>query len=136
MINITDADFQIDQIVAETRKPSMGCVVSFLGTVRDMTNNATVRQIDLEADKEEAIRQLMQIREEVIEKFGVIDVSIVHRVGTLNVGENIVIVAVGAGHRPEAFAGCRYAIERLKELVHIWKKEITEETEYWVGNRE
>jgi molybdopterin synthase catalytic subunit len=136
MINITDADFQIDQIVAETKKPSMGCVVLFLGTVRDMTNNATVRQIELEADKEEAIRQLTRIREEVIEKFGVIDVSIVHRVGTLNVGENIVIIAVGAGHRPEAFAGCRYAIERLKELVHIWKKEITEETEYWVGNRE
>jgi molybdopterin synthase catalytic subunit len=136
MIRITDADFQIDQIVAETRKPSMGCVVLFLGTVRDMTDNKTVRQIELEADEEEAIRQLEQIREEVIEKFGAMDVSIVHRVGTLDVGENIVIIAVGARHRPEAFAGCRYAIERLKEMVHIWKKEITEETEYWVGNRE
>lgn len=133
MIEITQDDFQIDGVVADTKTPSMGCLVMFLGTVRDMTDGQVVRGILFEADEVEAVKQLKQIRDEVIEKFGVTDVSIVHRVGSLQVGENIVIIAVGAGHRPEAFDGCRYAIERLKEFVHIWKKEFTEKDEYWVG---
>ncbi|MFX1606442.1 MAG: molybdenum cofactor biosynthesis protein MoaE [Promethearchaeota archaeon] len=136
MIKLTRDDFQIDQVVADTRTPSMGCLVLFLGTVRDVTNGKTVREIQLQADEEEAVKQLEQIREEAIEKFGVTDVSIVHRIGTLSVGENIVIIAVGAGHRPQAFDGCRYAIEKLKEFVHIWKKEITVVDEYWVGEKE
>jgi len=135
MIEITQDDFQIDQVVAATRTTSMGCLVVFLGTVRDMTDGKTVQEIQLEADTPEAINQLKQIREEAIEKFGVTDVSIVHRVGTLSVGENIVVIAVGAGHRPQAFEGCRYAIERLKEFVQIWKKEITDVDEYWVGEK-
>lgn len=134
MIRITESDFQIDQIVADTRKPSMGCFVLFLGTVRDVADDKTVIKIEVEVDENEAIKQLQQIRIETIEKFDVTDVSIVHRVGTLPVGENIVIIAVGAGHRPEAFAGCRYVIERIKEFVHIWKKEVTKDDEYWVGD--
>ena len=136
MIEITQNDFQIDQVVAKTRTPSMGCLVLFLGTVRDMTEGKVVRKIHLEADESEAIQQLKQVREEAIDKFGVTDVSIVHRIGTLDVGENIVIIAVGAGHRPEAFEGCRFVIERLKEFVHIWKKELTEVDEYWVGEKQ
>jgi molybdopterin synthase catalytic subunit len=135
MIEITQNDFQIDQVVENTRTPSMGCVVMFLGTVRNMTDEKGVREIQFEADELEAVKQLKQIREETIDKFGVTDVSIVHRIGTLQVGENIVIIAVGAGHRPEAFEGCRFAIERLKEFVHIWKKEFTETGEYWVGEK-
>jgi molybdopterin synthase catalytic subunit len=135
MISITESDFQIDQIVAATRKPSMGCLVLFLGTVRNVADDKSVIRIELEADEKEATKQLQQIRDETIEKFDVTDVSIVHRVGALPVGENIVIIAVGAGHRPEAFAGCRYVIERLKEFVHIWKKEITMDDEYWVSEK-
>jgi molybdopterin synthase catalytic subunit len=135
MIEITKDDFLIDQVVAKTRIPSMGCLVMFLGTVRDMTDGKRVQEIQLEADEGEAVEQLKQIRKEAIDKFGVTDVSIVHKIGTLSVGENIVIIAVGAGHRPEAFEGCRYAIERLKEFVHIWKKEITDVDEYWVGEK-
>jgi molybdopterin synthase catalytic subunit len=133
MIDVTENDFQIDQVVANTRKPSMGCLVLFLGTVRDMTDGKSVRHIHLEADEAEAVKQLEQIRNETIDKYAVTDVSIVHRIGTLDLGENIVIIAVGAGHRPEAFAGCRFAIERLKEFVHIWKKEFTQSGEYWIG---
>ena len=135
MISITESDFQIDQVVAVTRKPSMGCLVLFLGTVRDVADDKSVIRIELEADEKEATKQLYQIRDETIEKFDVTDVSIVHRVGALPVGENIVIIAVGAGHRPEAFAGCRYVIERIKEFVHIWKKEITKNDEYWTDNK-
>jgi molybdopterin synthase catalytic subunit len=91
--------------------------------------------IEIQRDEQEAVKQLKQIRQEAIDKYDLTDVSIVHRVGTLPVGENIVIIAVGAGHRPQAFDGCRYAIERLKEFVHIWKKEITDEDEYWVGEK-
>ncbi|MFW9788910.1 MAG: molybdenum cofactor biosynthesis protein MoaE [Candidatus Thorarchaeota archaeon] len=133
VIDVTERDFQIDQVVAKTRKPSMGCIVMFLGTVRDMTDGKTVHRLHFESDEAEAITQLEQIREEAIEKYGVTDVSIVHRIGTLEVEDNIVLIVVGAGHRPEAFAGCRFVIERLKEFVHIWKKEFTSEGEYWVG---
>ena len=135
MIRITESDFQIDQIVADTRTPSMGCLVLFLGTVRDVTDDKSVVRIELEADEQEATKQLQQIREETLEKFNVTDVSIVHRIGSLAIGENIVIIVVGAGHRPEAFAGCRYVIERIKEFVHIWKKEITKSDEYWTGDK-
>jgi len=135
MIRITESDFQIDQIVADTRKSSMGCFVLFLGTVRDVTDDKSVVRIELEADEQKATKQLQQIREETLEKFNVTDVSIVHRIGSLAIGENIVIIAVGAGHRPEAFAGCRYVIERIKEFVHIWKKEITKNDEYWTDNK-
>jgi molybdopterin synthase catalytic subunit len=133
MIDITRDNFDIDQVVTATRTPSMGCLVLFLGTVRDMTDGKMVRELLFEADELEAINQLKQIRQEAIDKFGVTDVSIIHRIGTLAVEENIVIIAVGAGHRPQAFDGCRYAIERLKEFVHIWKKEITDKEEHWVG---
>jgi molybdopterin synthase catalytic subunit len=135
MIEIQRDDFEVDRVVAATRMPSMGCLVLFIGTVRDMTEGKMVREIQLEADEQEAVNQLKQIRQEAIDKYDLTDVSIVHRVGTLPVGENIVIIAVGAGHRPQAFDGCRYAIERLKEFVHIWKKEITDEDEYWVGEK-
>ena len=133
MIDITRDDFDIAKVVAATRTSSMGCLVLFLGTVRDMTDGKMVRELLFEADEQEAINQLKQIRQEAIDRFGVTDVSIVHRVGTLAVEENIVIIAVGAGHRTQAFDGCRYAIERLKEFVHIWKKEITDKEEHWVG---
>lgn len=136
MIDITRDDFDIDKVVAATRTSSMGCLVLFLGTVRDMTNGKMVKKLLFEADEQEAIDQLKQIRQEAIDKFGVTDVSIVHRIGTLAVEENIVVIAVGAGHRPQAFDGCRYVIERLKEFVHIWKKETTDVDEYWVGAKQ
>ncbi len=65
-------------------------------------------------------------------EYGVIEVTIIHRIGTLPVGENIVLIAVAAGHRDEAFKACRFCIDELKRITPIWKKETTPEGEVWV----
>ncbi|MFQ6111196.1 MAG: molybdenum cofactor biosynthesis protein MoaE, partial [Nitrospinota bacterium] len=72
------------------------------------------------------------IGREIAERFGVEHLAMIHRVGRLEVGENAVVIAAAAPHRDEAFKACRYAIDRLKEVVPIWKKEVTEEGDYWV----
>lgn len=135
MIKISDDDFSIDEVIFNTRRPSMGAVTMFLGTVRDMTKGNSVEKLEFEADKELAKTELEQIREESIEMFGVTDVSIIHRTGVLQPGENIVIIAVGAAHRDQAFKGCRYAIEELKKRVMIWKKEFHTDGSHWVGEQ-
>lgn len=135
MIEISEGDFSIDEVILNTRHPSMGAVVMFLGTVRDMTKGNPVEQLEFEADKEPAVKELEQIRQETIDKFQVTDVSIVHRTGVLQLGENIVIIAVGAAHREQAFKGCRYAIEELKKRAMIWKKEFLKDGSYWVGEQ-
>jgi molybdopterin synthase catalytic subunit len=136
LIEVTEEDISIDAVVSKTRRPSMGAMVQFLGTVRDMTEDRKVERLEFEVDIGPATEELERIREEAIRDFGVTDVSIVHRFGTLNVGENIVLIVVGAAHRDAAFKGCRYAIEQLKERAHIWKKEHFEGGSYWVGERE
>ncbi len=133
MIALSDVDFSIDEVISKTRRPSMGAVVTFLGTVRDLTDGNEVEKLEFEADTEMAVKELEQIRQEIISRFGVTDVSIIHRTGVLNPGENIVVIAVGASHRDEAFKGCRYAIEELKKRAMIWKKEFLKDRSYWVG---
>ena len=130
MIKISDDDFSIDEVILNTRRPSMGAVVMFLGTVRDMTDGNPVKKLEFEADHELAVKELEQIRQEVIDQFEVTDVSIIHRTGELHPDENIVIIAVGAPHRNQSFKGCRYAIEELKKRVMIWKKEVFKDGRY------
>ncbi|MCK5240578.1 MAG: molybdenum cofactor biosynthesis protein MoaE [Candidatus Thorarchaeota archaeon] len=135
MIKISDDDFSIDEVMLNTRRPSMGAVVMFLGTVRDMTKGNQVEKLEFEADYDLAVKELEQIRQEAIDQFEVTDVSIIHRTGELQPGENIVIIAVGAAHRNQAFKGCRYAIDELKKRAMIWKKEILKDRSYWVGDQ-
>jgi cyclic pyranopterin phosphate synthase len=136
LIEVVTEDFSIDDVVSKTRKPEMGAIVIFLGTVRNASRGNIVEKLEFEADDSLAVNNLQKIRDEAIQKYGVTDVSIIHRTGKIEVGQNIVIIAVGAAHRDEAFKGCRYAIERLKETVPIWKEEFVEGGSYWVGEIE
>ena len=88
--------------------------------------------MEIEVYPEMAEKQLEAIRGEAIEKFGVEDILVVHRYGDLKVGDNIVLVAVSAGHRAEAFDACRYVIDELKKRVPIWKREHTPSGARWV----
>ncbi len=133
MIKITEDDFSIDEVVKGIIRPEMGGTVMFLGTVRNNSGGKKIEQLEFEADPELAVKELEQIRNETIQRFGVADVSIIHRVGVLRPGEKIVLIVVGAAHRDEAFKGCRYAIEELKKRAQIWKKEFAEDGSYWVG---
>lgn len=104
----------------------MGALVTFLGVVRD---DGGIEEMELEAYEEVAVKELEAIRDEAFRKFPIGAVEIVHRIGRLRVGENILLIVVGAGHRKEAFDACEYILERIKQSVPIWKKEIRSEGE-------
>ena len=129
MIKITAEDISIDEMVKRAKSDDAGAIVTFLGSVRD----DGIERMQIEAFSEAALAELQAIREEAIERFSLKSVQVVHRTGSLLVGESIVAIVCSAGHREEAFAGCRYIIEELKKRAPIWKKEIGEKGERWVG---
>ena len=129
MIKITSRDFSLDEMVKRAKRVDAGAVVTFLGTVRD----DGIKVMELEAFQEAALPELESIRGEAMSRYGLLSVEIVHRIGRLSVGDNIVAIVCSAGHRDEAFLGCRYIIEELKKRTPIWKKEIGKNGERWVG---
>jgi molybdopterin synthase catalytic subunit len=132
MIEVTREDFSVDEVLSRLRTGRMGALVTFVGSVRGSSGDRPVDRIEIQVYEEMARKQLEAIREEAMERFGVDEVAIIHRHGSLRVSENIMLIAVGAGHRPEAFDACRFVLERIKERVPIWKKEITPNGEFWV----
>ena len=129
MIEITEQDFSLDEMIKKAKRTDAGAVVTFLGTVRD----DGIEMMELESFRESALQELESIRGEAVARFGLKSAEIVHRVGLLSVGDNIVAIVCSAAHREEAFLGCRYIIEELKKRAPIWKKEIGENGERWVG---
>ncbi len=130
MIEITEEDFSIDEMVMRAKRDDTGAIVTFLGSVR----NDDIDRMELEAFREVALAELELIRVEAMNQFSLKSVEVVHRIGRLNVGDNIVAIVCSAGHRDEAFLGCRYIIEELKRRAPIWKKEIGKSGERWVGH--
>lgn len=136
MINVTREDFSVDEVLDRICSESMGALVTFVGVVRDHSKGRRVDRIEIQIYEEMAKRQLEAIRGEAIERFGVEEIAIIHKYGSLKVSDNIMMIAVGGGHRQEAFDACRYVLESIKERVPIWKKEITPEGEFWVEGEE
>ena len=132
MIVVTNEDFSVDEVLNGLRSREMGALVTFVGVVRGHSDGRDVDRIEIQVYEEMAKSQLEAIREEALERYGVEEIAIVHRYGSLRVSENIMMIAVGAGHRPEGFDACRYVLERIKESVPIWKKEITPKGDFWV----
>jgi molybdopterin synthase catalytic subunit len=132
MIKIQREDTDIQKILDMVRTPDSGGIVTFLGTVRDNAKGRKIAKMNIEVYESMALTQLKAIRAEALEKFGVNEIAVVHRYGDLEVGDNIVFVAVSAGHRVEAFKACMYIIDELKQRVPIWKKETTPEGDFWV----
>ena len=128
MIAIQKEDVDIGALIAAAKKHGMGAVVVFDGVVRD----DDITEMELEAYEEVAVTELEKIASEAKRKFSLIHIDIVHRIGRLAVGENILIIVVSAGHRPEAYAGSRFIIEEIKKGVPIWKKELTKDGGRWV----
>jgi len=100
--------------------------------VRNHANNKPTRHLVYEAYPEMAEKKMAEIGAEIAARWGIQDLGIVHRVGRLEIGEISVLIAVSSPHRAQAFEACRYAIDRLKEIVPIWKKEVGENGEEWV----
>jgi len=121
-------------VTAAVVHPEAGGVVVFSGVVRNETGSRRVKFLEYEAHAPMAEAKMREIGRMVHARWpGVKAVAMVHRVGRLEIGEASVIIAVSAAHRAEAFEACRFAIDRLKETVPVWKKEYFEDGEVWVG---
>ena len=123
MIRLTPEVIDHAALTEQVRRPDCGAVVTFLGTVRDLTGDRVTVALDYEAYPAMAEKKLAEIEGETRARWPVGELVMVHRLGHLDVGEVSVAVAVSCPHRGQAFEACRYAIDRLKELVPIWKKE-------------
>jgi molybdopterin synthase catalytic subunit len=125
----------IDRLEVErfVEDPGVGGIVTFSGTVRSRARGMDVIAIDYEAYEPAAEKMLARIGEEVFERWQISRLAIVHRTGYLAVGEVSVVISAGSPHRAEAFAAAEYAIDRIKEIVPIWKKEFYQDGSHWVG---
>lgn len=132
MIEIRESDFSVDDVIARMKRREVGAIVTFLGTVRGRSKGREVEKLQFETYKEMAMEKLKEIKEIAMRRFEIEDVAIIHRVGALAVSENIVLIAVSAEHRKDAFAACEFLIDELKNVVPIWKKEFTPSGEYWI----
>lgn len=133
-IRIQEADFSVEEEALKIRDSSkrIGGIVIFLGTARDFSKGRDINQIDFEYYPGMAQKKLAEIRERALRDYDIIDVTIVHRVGPIQIGENIVLIIVGAEHRKDAFRACSWCIDELKRITPIWKKETTPQGEVWV----
>ena len=123
MVRLTRDVIDFAALTEAVRRPGCGAVALFLGTVRDLTGDQVTVALDYEAYPEMAEKTLAQVEAEMRARWTVGDVALVHRLGHLEVGEVSVAVTVSCPHRADAFEACRYAIDRLKQIVPIWKKE-------------
>ena len=128
---ITENPIGPDARFDEVRDDRDGAVVTFCGIVRNHSGNEETDHLVYEAYPEMAEKKMAEIGAEVMARWPVGDIDIAHRVGKLEVGEISVLIAVASPHRGEAFEACRYAIDRLKETVPIWKKEVGPDGQYW-----
>jgi len=131
MIEITDEEISIEQMIQQARSSQAGAVVSFLGTVRD----DGIEGMEVEAFRDAALSELEAIRKEATSRFSLSAAEVAHRTGRLEVGEAIVAIVCSAAHREEAFSGCRYILEELKSRAPLWKKEISAEGGRWVEGK-
>jgi molybdopterin synthase catalytic subunit len=132
MFKIVEEPISMEELIRAVEDPGAGAIVTFLGVVRDNNLGRKVHYLEYDAYPEMAVPAMERIAEEIRRRWDVIHIAIIHRVGRLEIGEASVGIAVSAAHRAEAFAACHYAIDRLKETVPIWKKEVWEGGEYWI----
>ena len=137
-ISVQSEDFDPGaECAAITRgRSDIGAVASFVGLVRDANDGAGVARMTLEHYPGMTEKSLAGIVEEARGRWEVIDATVIHRVGELRPGENIVLVIVASAHRGDAFAACEFIMDYLKTRAPFWKKEITPEGERWVDARE
>lgn len=123
MVRLTRETLDYHALTEQVRRNDCGAVVTFLGTVRDLTGDRLTLALDYESYPAMAEKKMAEVEAETRQRWPVGEMMLVHRLGRLEVGEISVAVAVSCPHRAQAFEACRYAIDRLKELVPIWKKE-------------
>jgi molybdopterin synthase catalytic subunit len=133
---ITTEPLSADKLVRLVSNPRAGAVLTFVGTVREFTHGQKTVYLSYEAYAPMAVEKMKQIAAEIEERWPGTQVAMHHRIGDLQIEEIAVIVAVATPHRNESFEAGRYAIERLKQIVPIWKKEMWEDGSEWKGHQQ
>jgi molybdopterin synthase catalytic subunit/molybdopterin converting factor small subunit len=134
LVRVQRENFSIDAEIDRVRRRStrIGGIAVFLGTARDRSKGRDVESLTFEYYEGMAQKKLREIRERALKDFDVIEVLLLHRYGDIGIGENIVLIVVGAEHRAQAFQACKWAIDELKQITPIWKREQTPEGDVWV----
>ncbi|MGM8212659.1 molybdenum cofactor biosynthesis protein MoaE [Virgibacillus sp. W0430] len=132
---ITDKPLQIQTCVDQVVRPEAGAICTFTGIAREFTKGKRTLHLEYQSYVPMAEKKLAQIGEEIKAKWKEAEVAIAHRIGRLEISEIAVVIAVSTPHRQDAFAASRYAIERIKEIVPIWKKEHWEDGTEWIGDQ-
>ncbi len=133
MFKIMDRPIDATEIATLVRSDADGAVAVFLGVARKFSRGREVVHLEYESYPEMAEKKMAEIGDEMRVKFGAERVVILHRTGVLPIGEASVGIGVATPHRKEAFVACQYAIDRLKETVPIWKKEVWSDGSHWIG---
>jgi molybdopterin synthase catalytic subunit len=136
LFEITAQPISIDEVSRRGISPAVGSVVTFAGVVRGNNQGRQVRSLEYEAYPEMAEPILAQIGEEIRARWPVEQVAIVHRVGRMEVGEVSVVIAIASAHRQGAFEAGSYAIDRVKQIAPVWKKEYVDGGEVWIEGPE
>lgn len=135
-IQTTDFDVSIELAKLRAMHRDIGAIVSFIGTVREMSSGRDVSQMELEHYPGMTEKALKNIVQQAMHRWKINDVAVVHRIGVLLAGEQIVLVAVAGQHRKMAFEACEFIIDYLKTEAPFWKKETSETGAQWVDARE
>ncbi|PFO07903.1 molybdenum cofactor biosynthesis protein MoaE [Bacillus sp. AFS076308] len=135
LYEISKEPIDIQAVIDKVIQREAGAITTFIGTVRELTKGKKTLFLIYEAYEAMAVKKLEQIGREIEERWEGCKVAITHRVGRLDITDVAVVIAVSTPHRADAYEANRYAIERIKEIVPIWKKEHWEDGEEWMGNQ-
>jgi molybdopterin synthase catalytic subunit len=135
MFRLTEKSLRLEELIEFVTDPEAGAIATFIGTTRNNNDGRKVIALDYDAYPEMAEKELARLGEEAKNKWPICRMAIVHRIGPVQITEPSVMIAVSAAHRDAAFAACRFAIEEIKRTVPIWKKEVYEGGEIWIGTQ-
>jgi MoaE-MoaD fusion protein len=135
LFELTFEPIAVEAVSAKVAHPNNGAALAFIGTTREFTQGQRTLTLDYDAYQPMALATMRQIGDEITERWPEAKCAITHRLGRVGIGETSVVIAVSSPHRTECYEASRYAIERLKQVVPIWKKELWEDGSEWKGHQ-
>lgn len=135
LFEIVEEPIDVEAIIEKVKRREAGAITTFMGTVREWTMGKRTVYLKYQAYKPMAVKMLTKIGDEIEEKWPNTKVAITHRIGHLDISDLAVVIAVSSPHRKAAYEANEYAIERIKQIVPIWKKEHWEDGETWIGDQ-
>lgn len=132
MFEVRREPLEPEALVAAVRRDESGAVALFYGVVRNENLGRRVQYLEYDAYPEMAVKKMHEVAAEVRARFPINEIGVLHRIGRLEIGETSLLVAVSSPHRAEAFEACHYAVDRIKQIVPIWKKEVWADGSEWI----